>query len=191
MSTDPVHRELADTSDSAADEHVRDHQDDRDRPEHEYKPILDENGHYVPGSLPSYDQLLHLTRTDPDSAHYWSGRDANGMGVGPDGSGIAERIAEGANGTTLEMTLERNGVNPLPAWNRHDPESVRFWEDASAAYAENASGDVTAIVGSDLRPGNIWQTVEIPRLMDNPDVTRITQIDPDTGEATEIHSRKR
>lgn len=155
----------------------------------DYNPMLDENGHYVPGSLPSYDELLRLTRTEPDSAHYWSGRDANGVGVGPDGSGIAERIAEGSNGTTLEMTLERNGVHPLPAWNRHDPESVRFWEDASAAYAENARGDVTAIVGSDLRPGNIWQTVEIPRLMDNPNVTRIVQIDPDTGRATELFHR--
>ena len=88
------------------------------------------------------------------------------------------------------MTLERSGLDPLPAWNRHDPESVRFWEEASAAYAENASGDVTAIVGSDLRPGNIWQTVEVGRLMDNPNVTRIIQIDPDTGEATELFKRE-
>ena len=88
------------------------------------------------------------------------------------------------------MTLERSGLDPVPAWNRHDPESVRFWEEASAAYAENASGDVTAIVGSDLRPGNIWQTVEVGRLMDNPNVTRIIQIDPDTGEATELFKRE-
>ncbi|MBU8809937.1 hypothetical protein KL953_13705 [Mycolicibacterium goodii] len=162
---------------------------DREGSEFEYSPIIDENGHYVPGSLPSYEELRRLTRTEADTAHYWSGRDANGVGVGPDGSGIAERIADGANGTTLEMTLERNGIHPLPAWNRHDPESVRFWEDASAAYAENARGNVTAIVGSDLRPGNIWQTVEIPRLMENPNVTRIVQIDPDTGKSTELFSR--
>lgn len=157
---------------------------------HDYNPVFDEEGHYVPGSLPSYNQLLDLTRTDPDSAYYWSGRDASGMGVGPDGSGIAERIAAGSDGTTLEMTLERSGLDPLPAWNRHDPESVRFWEEASTAYAENASGDVTAIVGSDLRPGNIWQTVEVGRLMDNPSVSRIIQIDPDTGEATELFKRR-
>ncbi|WP_234814838.1 hypothetical protein [Mycolicibacterium porcinum] len=152
--------------------------------------MLDENGHYVPGSLPSYQELRDLTASDPNTAHYWSGRDASGLGVGPDGSGIAERIAEGSHGTTLEMTLEKNGIDPLPAWNRHDPESVRFWEDASAAYAENASGEVTAVIGSDLRPGNIWQTVEIGRLMDNPAVTRIVQIDPDTGKSTIIFSRE-
>lgn len=156
-----------------------------------YEPVLDDSGFYVPGSLPSYDDLRHLTASEPDAAHFWSGRDASGMGVGPDGSGIAERIAVGSNGTTLEMTLEKNGINPLPAWNRHDPESVRFWEDASAAYAENTRGQVTAVIGSELRPGNIWQTVEIDRLIGNPAVTRIEQIDPDTGQLTVIFERNR
>ncbi|MBN7315044.1 hypothetical protein I3U70_27025, partial [Mycobacteroides abscessus subsp. abscessus] len=139
--------------------------------------------------LPSYEQLKGLTQTDPNTAHFWSGRDAGGVGVGPDGSGIAERIAEGVGGGTLETTLVKNGVDPLPVWNRHDPVSVQFWEDASKAYAENTNGEVTAVIGSDLRPGNIWQTVEIPRLMDNPGVTKIVQIDPDTGKSTVIFSR--
>jgi hypothetical protein len=152
-------------------------------------PPLDADGMYPPGSLPSLDDLRHLTATDPNSAYYWSGRDADGIGVGPDGSGIAERIAEGTHGTTLEMTLAENGMDELPVWNRHDPESVRFWEDASTAYADNARGDVTAVVGSDLRPGNIWQNVEIPRLMENPHVNRIYQINPDTGEVTLIFER--
>ena len=159
--------------------------------DYHYEPVLDDSGLYVPGSLPSYEDLRHLTASEPDAAHFWSGRDASGMGVGPDGSGIAERIAGGSNGTTLEMTLEKNGINPLPTWNRHDPESVRFWEDASAAYAENTRGQVTAVIGSDLRPGNIWQTVEIDRLIGNPAVTRIEQIDPDTGQLTVIFERNR
>jgi len=146
-----------------------------------YNPVRGEDGRYQPGSLPSIDELRALTRTAPDTAFYWSGRDANGVGVGPDGSGIAENIASGNGGRTLEQTLAANGVDPLPVWNQKDPESVRFWEDASAAFAENASGQVRAVVGSDLRPGNIWQTVEIPRLVDNPKVTSISQLDPDTG----------
>lgn len=157
--------------------------------DHSWDFAVDSNGHYVPGSLPSYEQLKGLTQTDPNTAHFWSGRDAGGVGVGPDGSGIAERIAEGVGGGTLETTLVKNGVDPLPVWNRHDPVSVQFWEDASKAYAENTNGEVTAVIGSDLRPGNIWQTVEIPRLMDNPGVTKIVQIDPDTGKSTVIFSR--
>lgn len=194
-SEEPVDHPTAGQSESATesspDDATRSHDPEvRDQPTYDYSPSVDEDGNYVPGSLPSYDDLRELTRSDPDSAHYWSGRDSNGMGVGPDGSGIAEQIAYGSSGTTLEMTLEKNGIQPLPAWNRHDPESVRFWEEASAAYAENASGNVTAVVGSDLRPGNIWQSVEIPRLVENPNVTRITQIDPDTGEASVIFSRE-
>ncbi len=150
---------------------------------------MDGDGHYLPGSLPSYEQLQGITSTEPDHAYYWSGRNAEGIGVGPDDSGIAELIAHGSGGTTLEMTLADNGLDPLPAWNRHDPVSVQFWDDASASYAENAQGEVTAIVGSDLRPGNVWQTVEIPRLMENPDVTRIVQVDPDTGLSTVIFDR--
>lgn len=148
-----------------------------------------DNDFYPPGSLPSYDELQDLTKTNPDKAYYWSGRDASGAGVGPDGSGIAEHMAAEANGTTLEMTLEKNGLDPLPRWNEEDPESVRFWTDASSAYAANASGTVTAIIGRNLRPGNIWQVTEIPRLMENPNVTQIIQIDPDTGEATVIFER--
>jgi hypothetical protein len=150
---------------------------------------MDGSGHYLPGSLPSYEQLQSLTSTEPNSAYYWSGRNADGIGVGPDGSGIAELIAHGAGGTTLEMRLVENGVDPLPVWNRHDPVSVQFWEDASAAYAENARGEVTAIIGSNLRPENVWQTIEIPRLMENPGISRIVQIDPDTGQATTIFER--
>jgi hypothetical protein len=150
---------------------------------------MDDAGHYLPGSLPSYEQLQGITSTEPNTAYYWSGRNADGIGVGPDGSGIAELIAHGSGGKTLEMTLAENGVDPLPVWNRHDPVSVKFWEDASTAYAENAQGGVTAIIGSNLRPGNVWQTVEIPRLMENPNITSIVQIDPDTGVATTIFER--
>lgn len=150
---------------------------------------VDSEGHYLAGSLPSYEELQKITSTDPNQAYYWSGRNSDGIGVGPDDSGIAELIAHGSGGVTLEMALEANGVDPLPVWNRHDPVSVQFWEDASAAYAENAHGEVTAIIGTNLRPGNIWQTVEIPRLMENPEITRILQIDPDTGQSITIFER--
>ena len=88
------------------------------------------------------------------------------------------------------MTLRKNGINPLPAWNRHDPESVRFWEALGRLCREH-QGQVTAVIGSELRPGNIWQTVEIDRLIGNPAVTRIEQIDPDTGQLTVIFERNR
>lgn len=42
-----------------------------------------------------------------------------------------------------------------------------------------AGGD-RAVVGDELRPGNIWENVELPRLKNNPNVTRIIIIDPKT-----------
>ncbi|AGZ49000.1 hypothetical protein B1T45_28275 [Mycobacterium kansasii] len=145
---------------------------------------------YVRESLPSYDELRELTKTDPGKAYYWSGRDANGVGVGPDGSRIAERLADEANATTLKMLLERRGMVPVPGWDAAFPDTIRFWDEAARAYAENAAGTVTAIVGCDVRPDNIWQRVEVPRLRNNPNVTRIIQIDPDSRVSTVIYERR-
>jgi len=36
------------------------------------------------------------------------------------------------------------------------------------------------VVGQSLRKGNIWENVELPRLMGNDNVTKITTIDPMT-----------
>ncbi|WP_139829664.1 hypothetical protein [Mycobacterium gastri] len=170
----------------------RDGRREDDKP-HEFRNSADglaaDSNYYLPGSLPSYDELVELTRTDPDTAYYWSGLDARGVSVGPDGSRIAERLAGAANGTTLKMLLERNGMQPIPGWNKFDPELVRFWHDAARAYADNCTGTVTAVVGCDVRPDNIWQTVEVPRLTDNPNVTKIVQIDPDSRLTTVIFER--
>lgn len=37
------------------------------------------------------------------------------------------------------------------------------------------------MLGSQMRPGNIWETRELGALQANPDVTRIVAIDPRTG----------
>ena len=52
---------------------------------------------------------------------------------------------------------------------------------ASGAYAEQVSGEVHAVIGSNLRKGNIWENVELPRLKENLNVTKIITIDPKTG----------
>ncbi|WP_197029928.1 hypothetical protein [Cellulomonas sp. URHE0023] len=63
----------------------------------------------------------------------------------------------------------------------------QVWADASAAYAEGVSGEVRAVVGSSLRPGNVRQTVGLPRLKDNPVVTRIIEIDAETGVERQVY----
>jgi len=68
----------------------------------------------------------------------------------------------------------------MPAWDASNPAVVKAWQTASAQYAEGASGTVRAVIGQNLRPGNVWQTAELPALMKNPNVTRIITIDPAT-----------
>jgi RHS repeat-associated protein len=121
--------------------------------------------------------------TSKNTAFFWSGR-TDGVG----GQDIAREIAESRGGTTLEKLLEERKIK-MPEWDKSNPVSVKAWEDISAAYAENVSGDVRAVVGKELRPGNIWEGKELNALMNNPNVTSITKIDPKTLEETEIFRR--
>lgn len=112
--------------------------------------------------------------TAPGTAFFWSGKT---RGVG--GDTVAADIARSRGGTTLEMLVEIRGIK-MPKWDSSDPASVRAWEEISAEYARGASGQVRAIVGDRLRPGNVWETRELPALRANPAVTQIVVIDPST-----------
>jgi hypothetical protein len=51
----------------------------------------------------------------------------------------------------------------MPEWNFNNPESIKAWEDISAEYAKQVSGKIRAVVGKQLREGNIWENVELPK----------------------------
>ncbi|MFH0402301.1 hypothetical protein ACHBIE_05980 [Streptococcus sp. A23] len=42
-------------------------------------------------------------------------------------------------------------------WNIEDTSTIVAWERASDVYAEQVTGEVRAVVGSELREGNIWE----------------------------------
>ncbi len=46
-----------------------------------------------------------------------------------------------------------------------------------------------AVIGKIIRTGNIWETIELPRLKQNPNVTKITIIDSETMLETVIFAR--
>jgi uncharacterized Zn-binding protein involved in type VI secretion len=110
--------------------------------------------------------------TKPDTAFFWSGK-TKGMG----GADIAEDIARNRGGVTLESTIKDKYID-MPEWDFDNPQSIKAWEDVSAAYAKQVTGEVRAIVGEELRTGNIWENIELPRLISNDKVTKITTIDP-------------
>jgi uncharacterized protein YukE len=72
-------------------------------------------------------------------------------------------------------------------WDPDNPDVVSVWSVASAAYAEQANGVVRAVIGQDLRPGNVWESAELPVLRSSPDVTQVVRIDPLTGEEVVIY----
>ncbi|MFZ0040657.1 MAG: hypothetical protein WAK93_05075, partial [Solirubrobacteraceae bacterium] len=142
-------------------------------------PILAKLAEY--GIVDASTESSEAFATATDQAFFWSGRTE---GVG--GADIASELASGKGGTTLESLVAQRGIR-LPEYDPSDPASVAAWESASRQYAEQASGTVYAVVGKSLRPGSVWEEVELPALEDNPNVTRIVRIDPKTHAETVIY----
>jgi len=132
---------------------------------------------------PASRKLRFPVETNPNEAFFWSGRTG---GVG--GEAVARQIAVSQSGTTLEALIENRGIE-MPKWDATNPDVVQAWQDISADYANGAAGTVRAVIGESLRPGNIWETSELPALMSNPNVTRIITIDPATKAETVIFMR--
>ena len=119
-------------------------------------------------------------RTKPNEAFFWSGK-TDGIG----GQEIALEIALSKNGITLEGLINKNKI-PMPIWNPFDDNIQALWASISKKYADLVSGEIRAVVGTNLRKDNIWETFELPALMKNPNVKKITIIDPKTKKETII-----
>ena len=132
-------------------------------------------GNESSNSLINIDAIRPQLKTEPNTAFFWSGR-TDGVG----GAEVAADIAKGRGGVTLESTIEAKKIF-MPEWDFNNPSTMEAWDLASGAYAEQVSGEIRAVIGSELRPGNIWENVELPRLKNNPNVTKIITIDPKTG----------
>ena len=110
--------------------------------------------------------------TRANEAVFWSGR-TNGIG----GVEVAGQIAAASGGTTLEQLLEKRKIT-MPVWDAANPTVVQAWKDASLGFAQGARGELKAVIGQTLRPGSVWETTELPALKGNPQVRKITVIDP-------------
>ena len=123
--------------------------------------------------------------TKPDTAFFWSGRSSNAAGNKVGGAERTAEIARENKRTTLETLIEERKIE-MPNWDPNNPAAIKQWEDISAEYAAGVSGDVSAVIGNELRSGNIWMTKELPALLKNQNVRKITTIDPATGVKTVI-----
>ena len=129
------------------------------------------------------EAISPLLKTEPNTAFFWSGN-TNGIG----GKDRAFEIAKSKGGTTLEGIIAEQAID-MPEWDFDVPDSILAWESASMEYAKQVSGDVYAIIGKNLRPGNVWEKIELPNLIANPNVSRIIIVDPDTLAETIIFTR--
>jgi hypothetical protein len=73
-------------------------------------------------------------------------------------------------------------------FDAEDPAGLDAWVELSRRFAEGASGEARVVLGK-TRPGNIWETVQLPALKANRRVTRILAIDAATGAETVIFER--
>ena len=137
---------------------------------------------FLRGNQSKYFEDTQL-KTEPNISFFWSGK-SNGIG-GPE---VAAQIAKSHGGVTLESTLESQSIT-MPEWDFSDSDAIREWRYASATYAKQVSGEVRAIIGSDINPKGVWTTIELPILKANPKVTKIITIDPETLQETVIFTR--
>lgn len=101
---------------------------------------------------------------------------------------MALEIAQSKNGNTLEGLLAKYNIE-MPVWQIDNLESIKIWDDVSAVYATQVSGEVRAVLGEKLRPDNVWERIELPRLKQNPNVTKISIINPETMTETIIYEK--
>ena len=132
--------------------------------------------------------------TKPDGAFFWSGPSpaADGTVSSDVTMNKARDYAVAAGGDTMETVMKRNGV-VMPKYGSGTTKdeidaSIKAWGDASAEYARNAKGSVKAVIGN-ARPNGVWYTIELPTLLNNPKITKITQIDAATGKESLIFDR--
>jgi hypothetical protein len=111
-------------------------------------------------------KLAPLFKTGANRSFFWSGK-TNGIG----GVNRAMEIASSKGGTTLEGLIKSTNID-IPKWDLSNPQSVEAWKEVSRLYAEQASGEVRAIIGKDLRPDSLWEIIELPDLKKNKQVTK-------------------
>jgi hypothetical protein len=127
--------------------------------------------------------------TAPDEATFWSGRIVvDGKPVPNATQEGAQLLTEGTHGSTLEQILDEQGLTDRMPTDWDSRSTHETWAAISTELAENASGDVRAYVG-DVRAESVWNTYELPTLLNNPNVTSITIIDAYTGRIVQIFER--
>lgn len=131
------------------------------------------------------EEIVEAVLKHGHKAVFWSGSETEHKGK-PQARRVSVRAwaakwAQDNDGMTLEMILHdmqesSNGMKRVPVWDANDKAVADWWGAASTALAEGSSGIIRVVLGSELRPGNIWETYELKALKDNTEVKKIMKI---------------
>src|SRR5271170_4002604 len=122
-----------------------------------------------PKDWPTSEELDRALRTDPGKAVFWAGR-TNGKSA----QKSADAYAKKTGGTTLEGRLRDKNLK-MPHWEEGNKAAEDKWNEASDKFANHAKGHVHAFVGDENRPNSVYHNREKKRLIDNPNVTKLTE----------------
>ena len=134
-------------------------------------------------------KIRNVLRPKPGGAVFWSGSAPGKGGKNVSVKKQAEKFAKKNDKETIGQAMKRTDIK-IPKNNKwYKP----LWEMASNVFAKHSKGDTHAILGSKRTPGNIYERIEKPTLMNNSKVTKLTEHNVATGESAVVKdsSKKR
>lgn len=96
----------------------------------------------------------------------------------------AEHFAKANGKELLGNALARAKIR-IPS-EKKNPHYMRLWEFASRVYAKRAQGVAHAVLGSSVKPLNVYHMIEKPTLLKNPKVQKVIEHNAKTKESTVV-----
>lgn len=136
----------------------------------------------VPNLPASISDVKEKLQTQRNQAWFWSGTCKNDKGALISVAPTAKRLAARNGGYTLDRKMREQDI-PFP------PDGPYTWDQLSGWFAEGARGKARGVLGR-LNPDNVWERIEYPTLLRNPNIESVWRVDPVTYEEIQIWPTK-